>query len=164
MVYTIAPITPEHIAGFREALDSVAREKRYLAFLEAPPAVEVETFIRKNIEAGHAQFVGVVDARVVGWCDILPVERPVCAHIGTLGIGIVAACRGQGMGTALMQAATGKARRNGLTRIELTCRASNLKAQALYRKLGYLEEGRKKNGARVDGVYEDVVMMALVLD
>jgi RimJ/RimL family protein N-acetyltransferase len=164
MVYTIAPITTEHIAGFREALDSVAREKRYLAFLEAPPAAEVEAFIRKNIEADHAQFVALVDARVVGWCDIIPVDRPVCAHIGTLGIGIVAACRGQGMGTTLMQATTDKARQNGLTRIELTCRASNLKAQALYRKLGYVDEGCKKNGARVDGVYEDVVMMALVLD
>jgi hypothetical protein len=31
------PIAEAHISGFRAALDSVARELRFLAFLEAPP-------------------------------------------------------------------------------------------------------------------------------
>jgi RimJ/RimL family protein N-acetyltransferase len=162
--FTIAPIAPGHITGFRSALDSVAREKRYLAFLEAPPADEVDGFIRRNIRAGHAQFVALVGGEVVGWSDIIPIDRPVCAHIGTLGIGIVAGYRSQGIGTALMHAAIDKARSNGLTRIDLTCRASNLGAQALYRKLGFVDEGLRKRGARVDGVYEDVVAMSLLLN
>jgi hypothetical protein len=33
----IISIAEEHIPGFRDALDVVAREKKFLAFLEAPP-------------------------------------------------------------------------------------------------------------------------------
>ncbi len=34
---TIEPIREAHIEGFHQALDTVSRERRYLAFLEAPP-------------------------------------------------------------------------------------------------------------------------------
>ena len=37
MTFRVMPIAEEHIPGVRAALDSVARELRYLAFLEAPP-------------------------------------------------------------------------------------------------------------------------------
>jgi hypothetical protein len=33
----IVPIGPEHVESFRRTLDAVARERRYLAMLEAPP-------------------------------------------------------------------------------------------------------------------------------
>jgi len=33
----IVPITQDHIDGFHRTLDLFARERRYLAFLEAPP-------------------------------------------------------------------------------------------------------------------------------
>jgi hypothetical protein len=48
--YEIIPIAEEHIPGFREALDVVAREKKFLAFLEAPPVEDTRRFILKNIE------------------------------------------------------------------------------------------------------------------
>jgi ribosomal protein S18 acetylase RimI-like enzyme len=162
--YRITAIGPEHIAGFRAVVDSVAREKRYLAMLEAPPLADVTRFVTGNIRRGHPQFVALVNDRVVGWCDVIPIDRPVCAHIGTLGLGIIGEYRGQGIGKALMQAAIAQARASGLTRIELTVRGSNLKAQTLYRNLGFVDEGRKERGARVDGEYEDVLMMGLLLD
>lgn len=37
MTFRAVPIAEEHIAGFRAALDGVARERRFLIFLEAPP-------------------------------------------------------------------------------------------------------------------------------
>jgi hypothetical protein len=37
MTHRVVPIAEHHIAGLREAVDSVARERRYLALLEAPP-------------------------------------------------------------------------------------------------------------------------------
>lgn len=43
--YSIIPITEQYIEGFRSAVDSVAREKKYLAFLEAPP---FELTVREN--------------------------------------------------------------------------------------------------------------------
>lgn len=37
MKFNIVPIEEKHIEGFWHALDNVARERKYLAFLEGPP-------------------------------------------------------------------------------------------------------------------------------
>ena len=48
-------------------------------------------------------------------------------------------------------------------RIELSVYASNTASQALYRTVGFVEEGVKKRGRKLDGVYEDVIIMAKLL-
>lgn len=163
MTCDIRPIAEEHIAGFHAALDYVAREKKYLAFLEAPPLDKATAFIRNNIAEDHPQFVALAGGRVVGWCDVIPAkDRPIHAHTGVLGIGILPEHRGKGVGRALMTATIAKARAKGLTRIELTVREKNTNAIALYKKLGFESEGLKKNAVRIDGVYENIVLMALL--
>ena len=47
--YQILPITEDHIESFRAAVDSVAREHKYLAFLEGPPMSMTRDFVLKNI-------------------------------------------------------------------------------------------------------------------
>lgn len=163
-MHQILPIAEEHIEGFREVLDTVARERRYLAFLEAPPAAEVAAFVRGNVRKGHPQFVALVDGRVVGWCDILPIDRPVKSHGGVLGLGILPEHRRRGIGTALIEAALARAKAGGLTRVELVVRKRNARAIALYERLGFVHEGAKRNAVRIDGEYEDAVCMALLLE
>lgn len=163
MTCIIRPIAENDIEGFHQALDVVAREKKYLAFLEAPAKESTAAFIRSNIEHDHPQFVAEADGKVVGWCDVMPARANTThSHCGTLGIGILPAFRGQGLGRRLMTAAIDKARAKGLTRIELTVRTDNLNAIALYKKLGFEMEGTKKNAVRVDGAYEDLYFMGLV--
>jgi ribosomal protein S18 acetylase RimI-like enzyme len=48
-VASIVPIAEEHIEGFRAAVDSVARERRYLARFEAPAEADVRIYVRENI-------------------------------------------------------------------------------------------------------------------
>lgn len=120
MTYRIVPITERHIEGFHAALDRVAREHRYLVFLEAPDIDVTRGFVRTNIRERHPQFVAEVGESVVGWCDILPNSRPVLRHCGILGIGITADHRGRGIGRALMKAALEAAVAAGITRVELT--------------------------------------------
>ena len=164
MTFRILPIAEEHIECFREVLDVVARERRYLAFLEAPPAAEVAAFVRGNIHKGRPQFVALVDDRVVGWCDILPLDRPVKSHGGVLGLGILPEHRGRGIGTALIEAALVAAKASGLTRVELVVREGNGRAIALYERLGFAREGVKRKAVRVDGAYEDAICMALLFE
>lgn len=160
---TIEPIAEHHIAGFRDALDVVARERKYLAFLEAPPLESTAEFVRNNIKNDYVQFVAVSDGKVVGWCDIMPRNsRPVMAHVGVLGIGLLPAFRGCGIGRRLMTAALDKARAKNLTRIELGVREGNDNAMALYKKTGFQVEGLQKKAFRIDGVYENVYQMALL--
>ena len=158
----IVPIAEEHIDGFRQALDSVARERRYLAMLEAPAPKEVRAFVLQNIKAGVPQVVAIEAREVVGWCDVLPKARAALRHSGVLGLGVVAAHRGRGIGSRLLQAALQAAWQSGLTRIELTVRVDNERARRLYERFGFAIEGLCKRHMRIDGEYHDSYLMALL--
>jgi RimJ/RimL family protein N-acetyltransferase len=160
----IVPIAQCHIDGFHRALDIVARERRYLAFLEAPPIEATRAFVLDNIKRGHPQFVAVsADGEVVGWCDVTPmISRSTQAHRGVFGVGLLPQFRGQGIGTKLIRSALAAARAFGLHRVELTVRERNTGAIELYKKEGFEIEGVQRDAVLVDGVYEDVVCMAVV--
>ncbi|HEU4924444.1 MAG TPA: GNAT family N-acetyltransferase [Burkholderiales bacterium] len=163
MTFRVVPIAEEHIEGFWAALDSVARERRYLNFLEAPPFEECRKFVAQNIRRGHPQHVALAAERVVGWCDVLPIDRPIRAHTGVLGLAVLAALRGRGIGTALLHATLERARAVGLTRIELSLRENNKRVVGLYERFGFVHEGIQRNAIRVDGAYESLICMGLIL-
>ena len=158
----IVPITQGHIESFHRTLDSVARERRYLAFLEGPPLENTRTFVIDNIKRGHPQFVAVSAGEVVGWCDVTPKERPIYAHGGVLGIGLLPQFRGQGIGTNLIRSTLAATRTIGLHRVELTVRENNTRAIELYKKVGFVVEGFQRDAVQIDGLYENIVCMALL--
>ena len=100
-------MTESHLASFRECLVVVARERKYLMLLEAPPLHEVIAFTTPHIKAGHPQFVAM----------------------------------------------------DGLEKIELHVYASNRNAH----RFGFEEEGRLRRKGKVDGVYDDQILMGLFL-
>ena len=158
----IVPIAQDHIESFHRALDFVARERRYLSFLEAPPLESTRAFILNNIKQGYPQLVAVSAGEVVGWCDIIPNQRPIHAHGGVLGMGLLPEFRGQGLGDRLIRQTLAAARVFGLSRVELSVRESNAGAIALYKRVGFEIEGLQRNATRVEGVYENVVLMAIL--
>jgi len=163
MNYEIVPIAEHHIAGFYEVLDAVAREQRFLAFLEAPPLEQVRHFILNNVNEGYPQFVVIIADQIGGWCDVIPnSRRAVQAHCGTLGMGLLPKLRGRGIGRKLMQRTIGAALEFGLTRVELMVRETNVNAIALYEKFGFQAEGLHRKAVRIDGRYENLISMALV--
>jgi ribosomal protein S18 acetylase RimI-like enzyme len=162
--FQIIPITEQYIEAFREAVGSVARERKYLSFLDAPSLEMTRAFVMENLQEDWPHFIAVIENKVVGWCDITSLNRPILAHAGELGIGVLAAYRGKGIGEALMRAAIEKAKAKGLTRIELTVREYNQPAIALYKKIGFQQEGLHRNAVRIDHVYENYLSMALLFD
>ena len=163
MTYQIVPIAAEHISGFRAAFDVVARERKYLSFLEAPPLEDTTSFVLDNIQHGCPQFVALSAGTVVGWCDVLPNRiRVIYSHCGTLGIGLLPEFRGKGIGRELMRRTIDAAFAFGLSRIELTVREGNVNAIALYKSLGFEIEGFHRNAVRIEGQYESLYSMALL--
>jgi ribosomal protein S18 acetylase RimI-like enzyme len=158
----IVPIAPVYIDSFHRALDLVVRERRYLALLEAPPIEEFRGFVQNIVSRGYPQFVALSDREVVGWSDVLPKTWPIYAHTGVLGVGLLPAYRGQGLGRRLIERALHAAREFGLSRVELTARENNRNAIALYKKLGFMTEGLQRNALKIDGRYENQVLMALL--
>lgn len=158
----IAPITPEDVESFHRALDLVARERKYLSFLEAPPLDQTRRFVLDRIAGGDPGFIAVVRGEVVGWCDISRHDRLIHAHRGTLGMGIVPSYRGRGLGLRLINATLTQARKVGFVRVELSVHADNARAIALYDKVGFVREGVQSDAIYIDGQYGDTIMMAIV--
>jgi RimJ/RimL family protein N-acetyltransferase len=158
----IIAISEAHIEGFHHALDTVAREKRYLAFLEAPPLEAVRSFVLDMIGQGHPQFVAVSGDDVVGWCDVRRHPRPIYTHAGILGMGLLQPFRGQGIGTRLIRITLAAAQAAGMTRVELSVREGNLNAIELYNRVGFAVEGLSRNAVKIDGAYENVIQMAVL--
>lgn len=158
----VRPIAISDAARYRACLDSVARERRYLAQLEALPLERIETFVRESVAQGAAQFVAVDGSAVVGWADVFPNWAAAVAHCGTLGMGVLAEYRGRGIGTALLSACLAKAEANGISRVVLEVRADNTNAIRLYEKAGFAVEARMRHAMRFDGVYYDALQMSLM--
>lgn len=159
----VVPIALSHVESFHRALDVVARERRFLAALEAPPLDDVRRFVEGNLAQGNPQFVALDEDRVVGWCDIVRHGQEVRRHCGTLGMGVLPECRGRGLGRSLLERSLAEARRNRFLRVELHVRASNSPAVALYQGCGFRTEGRLIDHICVDGRFDDTLSMAILL-
>lgn len=164
MTITIKRITEEHISGFHACLDAVAREETYLGQTQAPPLERVADFVRSNIQNNLPQFVALHDALVVGWCDAIPHWAAALSHRAGLGMGILAAYRGRGIGSALLLQTLNHARSIGVRRVDLEVRADNTAAIALYSSAGFKTEGRKSMGLKLRGQYHDAIEMGLILE
>ena len=110
----------------------------------------------------EAQIVAVDDAgAVVGHLYIQREDHPVTRHVATLGIAVAAEVRGRGIGTALMSEALRWSRSVGVEKIVLSVYPHNAGAIALYRRFGFVEEGRLARHSRKSYGDEDEILMAV---
>jgi putative acetyltransferase len=127
-----------------------------------------ETLWRERLETAnqhHSRHLVLVAERagqVVGNAGLHPAgDSPRRQHALSLGIMVASHAQGQGVGRALMAALIDVADQwANAQRIELTVFVDNARAIALYRSLGFEEEGRLRGYAFRHGRYEDVLAMA----
>jgi ribosomal protein S18 acetylase RimI-like enzyme len=160
----IRPISKTDIPAFWAALDGVARERKYLAFVEAPSLAETRQFILEHMEKRDIQIVAAKGDEIIGWCDVVVSGLPGFTHCGRLGMGVVKKHRGLGIGTRLVEETVRRAVEKGLLRIELDVFSSNGPAIRLYRRFGFVTEGRKSKARFLNGEFEDILLMALLIE
>ena len=135
-------------AGVAEERDGIATE----------PPVDVEA--RATAWQLDGTFVAVAGTEVVGSIH-LDASRHGFAEIG---MAIAGEWRGRGVGSALMAAGIVWARERGLHKLSLSVFPHNDAGIALYRKFGFVEEGRRvKQIRRQSGELWDTVEMGLLL-
>ena len=102
------------------------------------------------------------DGALVGGAGLHPVgASPRRRHAMSLGMQVQPAWRRRGVGSLLLQSLCDYADRwLGLLRLELDVYVDNAKAQALYRRFGFVDEGVHRCHALRDGVYVDTLSMA----
>jgi len=162
MTVTVVPIALEHVEGVWQALDSVAREGRWLASERAPAIEASRAFVANNIEQGYPHLVALAGAAVIGWCDVVGTKRLSRQHCGTLGMGLLPQWRGRGIGRRLIDVTLAAGWAHGFKRIELSVYANNAAALRLYRAVGFVAEGCQRKAAWIEGAYVDVIPMALL--
>jgi ribosomal protein S18 acetylase RimI-like enzyme len=156
-------IIESDIPGFRDCLDSVARERKYLAQLKAPSLDRVAEFVMEALRRGEVRIVAIDSSRVVGWCDITPHHWEGLDHVGELGMGVLREYRRKGIGRNLLQTALDMAQEIGMEKVELDVFASNRAAIELYEEAGFVVEGRRIKSRKLDEKYDDIVEMGLFL-
>ena len=160
----ITPLAPDDLEGYWRCLDAVARERRFLAFTHAPSLEATRAFVEANRADGAPAFVAKVGGRVAGWCDLTRPDFEGWRHAGRLGMGVHPVYRGAGLGGLLIEATLAEARTRGFERIELEVYASNVAARRLYERAGFEVEGIRRRCRKLDGRYDDAVLMALLFD
>ena len=134
---------------------AVAEERDGIA---TEPPVEIEA--RAASWTLDGTLVAVVGGEIVG---SLHVERSRFGF-GELGMSVAREWRGRGVGSALLAAAIEWAREQEMHKLSLSVFPHNAAAIALYRKFGFVEEGRRvKQFRRANGELWDALDMGLLL-
>ena len=153
-----------YLESFGQAVDTVARERKFLAATTGFPIESTREFVGGIVENNLAQYYAVEGDVVIGWCEILPRQFEGVDHTGILGMGVLKPWRGQGLGTRLMEAAIEHARAiNGIERVDLEVFDSNTSAVNFYLKAGFSIEGRRIRGRKLEGVYDDIILMGKMI-
>lgn len=153
--FSVRPATEADRRALAELLAAVAEERDGIG---AEPPVDVARL------AAHWRLDGTLvaeaDGVIVGEVRV----DPSWMGFGDVGMMVAAAWRGRGVGTALVQAAADWAREQGLHKLALNVFPHNQAAIALYRKCGFVEEGRLiRHVRRSDGALWDLIEMGLHL-
>jgi RimJ/RimL family protein N-acetyltransferase len=112
-------------------------------------------------DAESVQFAIDADGELVGSCVLMHFDH--LARTAEVGIALADGSRGRGYGTDTLRVLAEYAfTRRNLRRIHLLVLASNARAIACYRKVGFVQEGRRREHAWVRGEYVDDVTMGLL--
>lgn len=104
-----------------------------------------------------------VEGTLAGGADFRRGVHSKNSHVAGLGVAILKRYRGLGLGEAMMRTGMEWATSVGVTRLKLGVFDANDRAVALYRKLGFVEEGRLKGEVVLEGKPVDEIRLALTL-
>ena len=105
------------------------------------------------------------EGQLVGSLYLAGGSHPSELHRAHLGMGFLPAFRGKGGGTRLLEVAIEWARgQETLAWIDLGVFGDNPRAEALYRRFGFVERGRTPDRFRVDGVIVDNISLSLFVE
>lgn len=148
-------------------INQLAREAKLLFVVPVDPetgAEDLRQFLQATAASGNnAVLVAARGDALVGLATATGGVHPAKRAAVEVGIGVLDAHQGCGIGRALMAGLEDWARRVGIHRLQLPVVATNAPAIALYEKFGFTVEGTLRESVCVDGRHVDQYMMAKLL-
>ncbi len=159
---TIRPAAPRDADSYIAFWTAVVAEGRYVRTERVSHSKRVYRSRFRRPWTDHEAQIVAVDGQgtVVGHIYIQRERHPVTHHVATLGIAVAADHRGRGVGSALLADAIVWARGVGVEKLVLSVYPHNTGAIALYRKFGFVQEGRLSRQSRKSYGDEDEILMA----
>jgi ribosomal protein S18 acetylase RimI-like enzyme len=157
MQFAVRPASVDDARALAELFAAVAEERDGIA---SEPPVDIDQRATQFARTIADSVVAVAGGQMIGMLH-LEVSRHGFGEIGML---VDRNWRGRGVGSALMQAGIGLAREQCLHKLSLEVFPHNAAAIALYRKCGFVEEGRRtRQYRRASGELWDSIVMGMEL-
>ncbi|MCC3355553.1 GNAT family N-acetyltransferase [Bacillus sp. REN16] len=160
----IRPANEEDALHLIEHTKIVLNESTYM--LTSPEEFNItveaeEKWIEGYSKPGNLIIVADIDGKIVGSLSFQTSKRKRLSHLGYFGISIQEAYCNKGIGSKLMEYLLEWARTEpGLEKVCLEVFSHNKIAIHLYKKFGFIEEGRKVKFVKFsDTHYEDEIIM-----
>ena len=128
---------------------------------------EEAEFLERSLRSDNCLYLLALDGeRIIGSLNFVAGSRPRVAHAGEFGISVRRECWNEGVGSALLSALLNWAQgqKTGIRKINLVVRADNESAIALYKKFGFVKEGKTCRLFRFDDEFVDGLHMGLCID
>lgn len=168
MSLIIRPAIVTDAAGIRDFLEqTIVAETRFVISLPEElllnPEQQSAWIMDYEQDPDAILMVAELEQMIVGVLDFKTKKRKRLAHTGEFGISVRPGFQNQKIGQKLLDSFLEWARNNSrVEKIILCVFASNERAIHVYEKLGFIFEGRQKKAVKMsDGVYEDLIYMAL---
>ncbi|MGI8615302.1 MAG: GNAT family N-acetyltransferase [Actinomycetota bacterium] len=151
---------PRDARAFLEHWTAIVEEERFVRSEEVQ--VSARGYRRRfrqrsDLETNLLAFEG---GRLVGHVTVQRERHPVTRHVASLAIAVAADARGRGIGSRLMVEAVEWSTQAGVEKLVLSVYPHNDAAISLYRRFGFVEEGRLARHSRKSYGYEDEILMA----
>jgi RimJ/RimL family protein N-acetyltransferase len=163
--FTIRRANAADADGIVSVLKIIAAERVFSA-IDQPWTVERECAYLRSLSPREATHIAIIESgNIVGVqvLDLWASSMVSMSHVGQVGTFLVPGWRRRGVGSALFRVTQAFARTAAYTKFVIQVRASNLSAQAFYKRLEFRECGRLARQVRIDGQEDDEIIMEYFL-
>jgi len=117
------------------------------------PAASFEKFCEGKLDVGRLMARAAAGGAAVGWTALAPVSaREVYAGVAEVSIGVAAAARGKGVGTALMRELIARAEAAGVWTLQSVIFPENAASLALHERCGFRVVGRRERIGKMPAI------------
>ena len=156
----------EDSKNFLELTKITDAETTFLYFEENERKTTLEEQVKNiqsGIEQGYISLVCEIDNELVGYVVGFTFEVNRRKHCMSIAIAMLQDYSSKRMGTELMKELIKRGKNKGITRFELDVSVKNKIAINLYKKMGFVIEGERKNSYLIDGEFDDDYIMAKII-
>lgn len=162
--FTVRAALPTDASALEALHRGIYDEGRWFVGDGAPSAETLRSRLRLLDEKRSSYLVAVGrDGGLQGWLELHRLTPQRLSHVAVLTLAVGHLYRRQGVAGALLAAAYPWAAAASVLKLQLSVRAGNGAAVALYEREGFVLEGCERNQVFDDGGFEDNLLMAKFL-